>query len=207
MLVDASVGALALPAYSIVITFDDGFRDFGQIACPALTKLGFDAIVYLPSDNVGREESWDGAHKPPRQLMSWHEVEQLHSTGTFFGSHTVSHPNLNSLQADALVAELEKSQQDIARRLGPTPVHFAPPYGMANKAVRTEIAKRYRTSVGTRLGSASPSGDLMDLPRIEMYYFADQTRWRTHLARKGAAYLQMRKMARKVRKAALNPWQ
>lgn len=200
-------GDLQLEAYSIVITFDDGFRDFSTTAWPVLSDLNFRPIVYLPTGNMGRDESWEGAHTPPRQLMSWHEVHQLHREGVCFGSHTVSHANLNTVSPEIAEAELKTARQVLEDQLGNQVVHFAPPYGLAGKNMQQAIARHYQTSVGTRLASASLGGDVLDLPRLEMFYFTDQARWQAHLAGRGRAYLQVRKIARSVRQTVLNPWQ
>lgn len=200
-------GDQELPPYSIIITFDDGLRDFAQNAWPVLSRHGFRPIVYVPTDNLGREEAWIGAGDPPRQLMSWHEVKRLSEDGVLFGSHTVSHANLNELAEPALEMELTVSFQELEDQLGKPPKHFAAPYGLANKTVRTAIAKHYETAVGTTLGSAVLSSDVMDLPRLEMHYFKDLKRWKMHLDGRGAGYLRARKFARSVRKTVLNPWQ
>ncbi len=202
----AREGTLALADYSIIITFDDGFRDFCQCAWPVLSKYGFRPIVYLPTDAIGREESWVGAHQSQRQLMSWHEVCCLHEKGVLFGSHTVSHANLNIISSETVGLELSVSAQHLSDHLGEIAQHFAPPYGLTSKDVRDAIAREYKTSVGTRLGSAGLSDDLMDLPRLEMYYFTDMKRWRSHLAGRGAGYLRTRKMLRSVRQSVLSPW-
>ncbi len=203
----AREGALKLADYSIIITFDDGFRDFCQSAWPVLDKYGYRPIVYLPTDAIGREETWVGAHETQRQLMSWHEICCLQSKGVLFGSHTVSHANLNIVSDETVGLELSVSAQHLTDHLGKRPQHFAPPYGLATKDVRQAILKEYKTSVGTRLGSATLSGDVLDLPRLEMYYFADLKRWHTHLAGRGAGYLRARKVMRSVRQSVLSPWQ
>ena len=203
----ARKGQQELPPYSIIITFDDGFRDFAQNAWPVLSKHGFRPIIYLPTDNLGREEAWVGAGDPPRQLMSWHEVKRLSEEGVLFGSHSVSHANLNELLPEALELELTISRQELEDQLGKRPMHFAAPYGLANGNVRQAIEKQYETAVGTTLGSTVLQSDVYDLPRLEMFYFNDLRRWQDHLAGRGSIYLQARKFARKVRRTVLEPWQ
>lgn len=195
-----------LPARSVVITFDDGFQDFAETAWPTMRKHGFRPIVYLPTDFVGRTEGWRGIASPPRALMGWETIQSLSGEGVLFGSHTVSHAHLDSLSDTALSEELEVAQEEIEDRLGRPVLHFAPPYGLAGPAVRKRIAEYYRTSVGTRLANAGPVDDLHDLPRIEMFYFADEGRWRDHLAGRGRGYFRKRQLLRKVRSLMMNPW-
>ncbi len=186
---------------SVLITFDDGFCDFDEIAWPILRDHGLNAIVYLPSAHMGGPENWAGCNTPPRPLMGWNRVEKLAVEGVIFGAHSVTHPDLSALAPDALEDEVARSGREIETRLGQPIRHFAPPYGSATPAVRRCIAQHYATSVGTRLGVASPKDDIHDLPRLEMFYYTDIARWRAHLAGRGGAYLTARRSLRRIKQA------
>ncbi len=199
-------GHAQLPPRAVVITFDDGFQDFADVAWPILSRHSFHPIVYLPTGFVGRAEGWQGIGSLPRPLMGWDQIRALAAEGVLFGSHTVSHPNLNSLADPALTDELGLAKRAIEDQLSHEVRHFAPPYGLANAHVRDKIAALHRTSAGTRLGQAGPAADLTDLPRLEMFYFTDADRWRRHLAGQGGVYLARRKVLRAVRGVVMNPW-
>jgi peptidoglycan/xylan/chitin deacetylase (PgdA/CDA1 family) len=196
-----------LAPHSVIITFDDGFQDFVDAAWPVMAKHGFKPIVYLPTAFIGRAEGWRGIADPPRTLMGWGTIRALAGEGVVFGSHTVSHPDLDALPEDARGAELQRSKTVIEDRLSSPVRHFAPPYGIAGLEVRVEIAALYKTSAGTRLGQAGLADDPHDLPRLEMFYFTDIGRWRAHLAGRGAAYLAARKGLRAIKSAVAKPWQ
>lgn len=194
------------PARSIIITFDDGFQDFADTAWPVMKPLGFRPIVYLPTNYIGGREGWHGIASPPRKLMDWDTIRRLQDEGVIFGSHTESHPELDALAPEAVEAELTRSRDRITAELGAPPLHFAPPYGIANASVRARIATHYRTSVGTRLGSAGAADDRHDLPRLEMFYFTDIARWRAQLEGRGGTYLALRRTLRAVRGSMMKPW-
>ena len=199
---DALADPGGLAARSVVITFDDGFTDFDQVAWPILRDYDFRPIVYLPSGCIGGVENWVGCNTPARPLMGWNRVETLASEGVEFGAHSITHPDLAALDHDSLEHEVARSGHDISARLGQPIRHFAPPYGSSSDAVRQCTARHYATSVGTRLGVANPSSDIHDLPRLEMFYYTDIARWQAHLAGRGAAYLTARRSLRVVRQMA-----
>ena len=192
-------GSRSLERRAVAITFDDAFRDFSDAAFPILDRLGFRATVFVPTAAVGGVENWTGANDNARRLMSWEEISALARKGVAFGSHTRTHADLTALSEAALDEELIASRQELERRLGKPAPHFAPPYGRSNPAVRAAIARGYSLSVGVRLDAARRSSPICDLPRIEMFYYRDISRWRAFLSGRGGAYLQVRRAARGLR--------
>lgn len=193
------------PARAVVVTFDDAFQDFADAAWPVLKEHGFPALVYVPTGRVGASENWVGALTPPRPLMDWTTIRQLAIDGVTFGNHTISHPDLTSLDEDALERELSVSRSVLEQELGQSVTHFAPPYGKSSPLVRQAVAKRHATSVGTSLGQAEKTSDIYDLPRVEMFYFQSPGTWKRHLEGKGTAYLALRRTLRGIRNAVSHP--
>ncbi len=191
-----------VPSRSVAITFDDGFVDFADTAWPILRDHGFAPIVFLASGRMGERENWAGCHTPARPVMGWDRAKELAAEGVLFGAHSVTHPDLTALDPETLEHEVAGSGRDIEARLGSPVRHFAPPYGCSTPTVRHCIARHYASSVGTRLGIAGPGADIYDLPRLEMFYFTDITRWTAHLAGRGETYLTARRTLRNMRQVA-----
>jgi peptidoglycan/xylan/chitin deacetylase (PgdA/CDA1 family) len=60
-------------------------------------------------------------------MMTWDQVRALHRAGHTVGSHTLTHPNVAYLNADALRWELTESRARLADELGAPVVHFSYP--------------------------------------------------------------------------------
>ena len=204
---DWKEGRAALPPKPVVITFDDGFCDFADVAFPILQQHGFGAIVYLPTDCMGGLENWRGANEPARPLMSWAAVADLAAEGIEFGGHSLTHADLMSLSGAALEDEVARCADAIAEHTSRPPAHFAPPYGRADAGTLAVVRKHWRTSCGTRYARAGRESDLHDLPRLEMFYYTDVKWWRAHLAGYGWPYMTARQSLRAVREAMSKPWE
>lgn len=186
---------------TLAITFDDAFQDFADEAHPILQRLGFSACVFAPTALVGGAEKWRGANAPPRPLMKWETIRGLSNAGVDFGSHARTHRDLTTLSVRELDAELSESRGELEDALGRPARYFAPPYGRSNDAVRNAIAKHYALSVGVRFNEATRDSPRFDLPRIEMHYYRDISRWRAFLEGEGGVYFQSRRLARGLRAA------
>jgi len=196
-------GRAVLPTRAVVITFDDGFADFAEHVAPILLARGWSATVFLPTGCLGGKEDWDGGEVPARPLMTWAQVEHLAARGIDFGAHSVSHTDLTKLGSEDLRWEIRQSSKNIESHLGRAPFSFAPPYGRFNPAVRTEIGKWFRVSVGTRLRRVTRDSDLLDLPRIEMHYFRNLALWEAYLDGRAEFYFTMRRALRRIRQVAV----
>ena len=197
--IDWTTGERDLPDRTAVITFDDGFLDFRDAAWPILEKHGFTATVFLPTDRMGEAEDWEGANDPVRPLMTWDDVRALAGKGARFGSHSLTHANLPTLDDEALDDQLLRSRIRLSEELGEDVISFAPPYGATSEKVRNAIRRHYKIAAGTGFARAKRSSDIFDLPRIEMHYFRNSGLWRRYLEGKGDAYFRLRQAARTLR--------
>ncbi|MGD1018614.1 MAG: polysaccharide deacetylase family protein [Verrucomicrobiia bacterium] len=154
---------------TVVLTFDDGLRDFYTNAFPILQKHGQTASVFLPTAYIGDQPG----HFKGQECMTWSEARELHEAGIEIGSHTVNHPRLYELGIDEIRAELANSKAVIEDRLGSAVVSFAYPYAFPGadrsfvRAFSDMVAQTgYRYCVTTALGCVKPGDDAHCLKRL-----------------------------------------
>jgi len=98
----------------VVLTFDDGYRDFCDNAFPILEKYDFKATVFLATGLMGIKRS----PLVGMEIMDWSDARQLQKQGITFGSHTVNHLKLSRLPLEELEVEIGESKKEIERCLG-----------------------------------------------------------------------------------------
>ena len=161
-----------LPPHSVILTFDDGPRNFLTVVAPILKDLGLPATVFLVTERVdSRGQSNMGPSWAPvddQVSLSWSEAGTLQSApGIEFGSHTCSHPELPQLNSSEIELELRDSLRAIRNNLHQTgPVSLAYPYGYYSEAAdRKARSAGYSSALTTDAGSNSIDTDLFRLRR------------------------------------------
>jgi peptidoglycan/xylan/chitin deacetylase (PgdA/CDA1 family) len=153
-----------LPARTVVVTFDDGFRSVLR-AKPILDELGFPATVFAVTSFVESGEllRWPGLEQSEASL-GWSELKLLHEGGWEVGSHTATHPLLPDLDDAELERELVDSRVTIRKWLGSCET-LAYPYGRAD--ARTAAATgRAGYLVAFTLGRAHRPDEPLRRPRL-----------------------------------------
>lgn len=141
-------GRARLPSKPVVLTFDDGYRgDFGA-AMPVLRRRGWPGVLNLLVANLHRR-GWG--------LRSW-MVQRMIRNGWEVASHTLTHPDLNTLSPTQLWREVHRSRL-VLQRLFHVPVDFfCYPSGDFDAAVLAAVRRAGYVGATTELpGLAQPS--------------------------------------------------
>jgi peptidoglycan/xylan/chitin deacetylase (PgdA/CDA1 family) len=134
-----ALGRGELPPRALVLNFDDGYLDFAEEAWPVLREYGFPATVFVAPglvDGTARM-SWY-ATQPP--LLTWTDIAALQREGVRFEPHTMTHPNLGTLDDETCRWEIAESRAVLEERLGGGRIAFCYPGGRAGERERRAVA-------------------------------------------------------------------
>ncbi|HEX2099709.1 MAG TPA: polysaccharide deacetylase family protein, partial [Candidatus Synoicihabitans sp.] len=153
----------------VLITFDDGYRDFSTDDWPLLRKYDFAPTVFLPTGHIGGTSRWDSVYGEPAPLMTWDDIRRLAAEGVRFGAHTATHPMLGSLAPTEVAREFLQSRTVLRRALGEPVDLVAYPFGDYDSVVRV-VAAACGFTMGFTCNSrrCALGDDLLTLPRLEI---------------------------------------
>jgi peptidoglycan/xylan/chitin deacetylase (PgdA/CDA1 family) len=140
-------------AGGIVLTIDDGYRDFYDNVLPAVVRRSLPVLLYLATGLVEERPSGTDGH------LTWKMLEEAIGTGLVsVGSHTESHANLSRATEAEAELEMVRSKHVIEDKLAVECRHFAFPWSVAS-APAERVARRvfdsaaltWRTNRGGRI--------------------------------------------------------
>ena len=157
------------PPRSVMITFDDGYRDSLAMAEPLLKKYGFRAVVYLITDAVAETPETRRQYEG-MDVLTWPEIKAMQKRGTFvFGGHGHRHQNLAAVgdpYPDIRECYLQLRRQGIRQ-----PFSFCYPHGQYNARV-IEAVKRagFQSAMvcEDRVALTGKAMNLLALPRVSV---------------------------------------
>ena len=154
---DSWRGARTLPSRPIVLSFDDGYLSDVTNALPVLRARHWPGVLNLEVANL--RPVW--GIRPPG-------VRKLLAAGWELDAHTLTHPDLTTLDADRLREEVAGSREAIRTRFHVPVNFFCYPAGRYNDAVIAAVQQAgYLGATTTRYGLARPS-ELYTLARVRV---------------------------------------
>jgi peptidoglycan/xylan/chitin deacetylase (PgdA/CDA1 family) len=111
---------------SVLITFDDGYRDNWEIAAPILAEFDTRIALFCITDALTIGESSGSGP----EFMSWRQAMEMRAEGHLLAAHTRTHPKLTELDAPGVRQEILGSLSALADRTGQPTTLFAYPYGL-----------------------------------------------------------------------------
>ena len=139
----------ALHDRAVLITFDDGYRSIRDAALRVLRDLGYPAVLFVPSDYLGRANEFESdTDEPTEPLCDVEDLVELERNGISVQSHAASHRAFSSLGEDEQAEELARSKAVLERALSKSVEAVSYPYG--DVGGDPERARRLARSAGYR---------------------------------------------------------
>ena len=158
-----------LPPRSLLLSFDDGYRDVQENALPVLAEHEFSATVFVVTGALEGTSSFAWYRRQP-PLMSWDDVVALDQMGTLrFEAHSITHSRLTDLATEAARSEIVGSKQTLEQRLGRPVEAFCYPGGIFGRRERDLAAEAgYRLAVSCDPGTNDAATDAFALHRQQI---------------------------------------
>jgi peptidoglycan/xylan/chitin deacetylase (PgdA/CDA1 family) len=115
------------PEPACLLTFDDGYADVFEHALAIMERRGWQAIVFVVTDLVGKVEQHPV--RGPLQHMTWEQLEEMTRRGHVVASHGSAHLPYNRLDRDAAQADIDNARSVLEQRFPGAPDWFAYPFG------------------------------------------------------------------------------
>jgi peptidoglycan/xylan/chitin deacetylase (PgdA/CDA1 family) len=123
----------SLPERPVVLTFDDGFADFRDLALPAMSEQAICSTLYLTTGFLEREIGARG------RMLDWDSLSALDAAGVELGAHSHTHPQLDTLARSRAAWEVDQSKALLEQRLGKRVRSFAYPHGYSSPTIRSLV--------------------------------------------------------------------
>lgn len=162
---------------NVLITFDDGYRSWTDVAMPILKKYSLEAVFFVSSAliDVAEDPAQVAAfmenqlHISPRPALSWSGVHMLTAAGHTIGGHARTHANLTELTLEQLRHEVISDKETIEAALKNTLTDFAYPFGTSNHVnadAAALVAAAGYTHAYTAISGFAAGVETLHIPRM-----------------------------------------
>lgn len=169
---DSLENTTPVPPKSVILTFDDGYRDFYTLAFPLLKKYNLRAVVFYIV----------GYFNYP-SYMTWNMLAEIHNSGLVdVESHTLEHPLLTKIDSNEAKREIFESKKILEQKLNKKIKYFAYPYGNYDERVVNLVKEAgYNLAFGTLPGSTLRKSARFILHRVGISGFDSFEQFKTKL--------------------------
>ncbi|KFZ37554.1 polysaccharide deacetylase [Shewanella mangrovi] len=155
----------SLPAKTVAITFDDGYRSIAENAAPILQKYGFPYTLFVAIEPI---------EKGFGEMMDWPQLQQLAQHGATIANHSWAHDHLIRRENHEteqqwlarIKANLERTEAAIKQHTGQSVKTLAYPYGEYNSALQQLLTQMGYVALGQQSGAAGEYSSLTAIPRF-----------------------------------------
>jgi len=140
----------------ILITIDDAFTSFYEIAWPYLKEEKIPFVLFVSTESVGRNG-----------YMTWNQIKELEKESiVYIGNHSHSHSHLVDLKNEDFINDINTASLIFIERLGYNPIFFSYPFGEYSALIKEYISKNFKFSFGQHSGVIDVNKNRHELPRF-----------------------------------------
>jgi peptidoglycan/xylan/chitin deacetylase (PgdA/CDA1 family) len=146
---------------AVVLSFDDGTRDFLSKALPILDEFGLPATLYVSPLKIGSPG-----------FLDWSELKEISDRNVAVESHGLDHRSLKGLSVSELLKQVEQSKKMLEDKLGKRVTSIAYPYGTLrdfDESVKQGVREAgYRSACSSLNGLNRAGADRYELRRTKI---------------------------------------
>jgi len=140
----------------ILITIDDAFSSFYNVAWPYLKKEKIPFILFVSTEAVGNNG-----------YMTWKQIKELEKESfVHIGNHSHTHDYLVDLKNKKFINDIDTAVSIFNKNLGYNPIFFSYPFGEYSLRIKKYISKNFKFSFGQHSGVIDINKDRYELPRF-----------------------------------------
>ena len=154
-----------IPLQTVVLRFDDGYRDNYDNVFPILKKYNFPATIFLTVGRVGQK--LNNSQNLPLEILDWLEIREMEQSGLVdFQPHGLTHQKLDKISPIEAAKEIGEAKNLMEKELNKKREFFSYPFGRYNQSI-IRLLKKYgfRAGLSLRDGRVKKGDNLFTLKR------------------------------------------
>ncbi len=140
----------------ILLTIDDAFQSFYEVAWPYLKKNKIPFILFVSTEPVGN-----------KGYMTWDQIKEINNENfAIIGHHSHSHEYLIHETNQDFITDIEIANEIFKEKIGYVPNLFSYPFGEYSEFMREYISKNFTYAFGQHSGVIDVNKEKFQLPRF-----------------------------------------
>ena len=140
----------------ILLTVDDAFSSFYDVAWPYLKKNKIPFILFVSTEPIGK-----------KGYMSWKQIKEIEKESyAYIGNHAHTHDYLVDLNYKDFIKDIDTANNIFISKLGYNPIFFSYPFGEYSEFIQKHISNNFKFAFGQHSGVIDVNKNKFELPRF-----------------------------------------
>ena len=140
----------------ILLTIDDAFQSFYDVAWPYLKKNKIPFILFVSTEPIGN-----------KGYMTWDQLKEIEKENfAIIGHHSHSHEYLVDRNDQEFIKDIQDANKIFKKKIGYIPTLFSYPFGEYSEFMRNYISKNFSFAFGQHSGVIDLNKEKFQLPRF-----------------------------------------